>query len=274
MSHEQDDFRFGIEPVGEDVFRTSLPGFGGVTLGAATYAAARTCDDKVLHTLQACFVRPIPPEEEVELAVERISDGRRFARRRVELAIGKRIHFTALASFAAASTGPEFADTTSDWPAPPPEELPSHEEVAREEGWPDADHPEPLDWRWVGRPWDVATGEPSHYRAWVRPRFAPPRDHAEHAAAVALLADYHSHWPVARALGGEPHFETTGFTSLDQLVWLHRDLPWDDWRLIASEAPIGHAGRALGHRRLYARDGRLVASMTQEAMLPTAQLLP
>jgi acyl-CoA thioesterase-2 len=262
-------FTFGVEPLGNEVFTATLPGFGGLTLGASTYAAACTCEDRSFHSLQACFVRPIPPETRVELQVTRVSDGRRLARRRVEIHLDGRLHFTALASFAAPGAGPEFSDPPSTPEPPPPEALVPEEEVARAEGWPDFGHPQPLEWRWVGRPWDVANPdeESSRYQAWVRPRGDELVERELHAAAIALLSDYHSHWPVARRLGGG-HFEPQGFTSLDQMVWLHRDLPWDDWRLLTSTAPLGHAGRALGHRRLYTRDGRLVASMAQEALIP------
>jgi acyl-CoA thioesterase len=43
---------------------------------------------------------------------------------------------------------------------------------------------------------------------------------------------------------------------------------WDEWWLLASESEIAHAGRATTRRRLFSRDGRLVASMMQEQLLP------
>lgn len=75
---------------------------------------------------------------------------------------------------------------------------------------------------------------------------------------------------MARKLGGP--FDAMGFTSLDQSVWIHRDLPWDDWWLLTSWTDQAHAGRSLGHRTLRTRDGLLVASMAQEAMIPGARL--
>ena len=49
---------------------------------------------------------------------------------------------------------------------------------------------------------------------------------------------------------------------------LHRDLPWDDWRLITTECDVAHGGRALSRRMLFTPDGRLVASMAQEQLIP------
>lgn len=81
------------------------------------------------------------------------------------------------------------------------------------------------------------------------------------------MSDFHSHWPVARKL--RRNFEPVGFASLDQLVWIHRDLAWDDYWLLTSENDVTHAGRAFTRRTVHAADGRLVASMAQEALVPS-----
>ena len=129
--------------------------------------------------------------------------------------------------------------------------------------------------RWCGKPWLLdGPSEDSRYHAWVRPaalssNSASAASVAGRAAGIAFTSDYHSHWPVARKLGSS--FDTTDFTSLDQSVWVHRGDPWDDWWLLTSWTEQGHAGRSLGHRTLRTRDGRLVASMAQEAMIPGAR---
>jgi acyl-CoA thioesterase-2 len=143
-------------------------------------------------------------------------------------------------------------------------------EVARAEGWStEANSPVAgaLEWRWVGTPWrPEAAGGPSQYRAWVRPRVPLPEDRALNAAALAFLSDYHSHWSVARKLNA--HFEPVGYASLDQVLWVHREVPWNDWWFLTTESDVGHRGRAFTRRQLHARDGRLVASMAQEALIP------
>jgi acyl-CoA thioesterase-2 len=179
--------------------------------------------------------------------------------------VGDRLLCELLASFATPGEGARFQDLGVE-PAPAsPETLPSEEEVARTEGWSEWVGG-PFEWRWLGTPWRPGPGETSRYAAWVRPRLGLGDDPALHAAAVAYLSDFHSHWPVARKLGA--HFEPFGFTSLDQVVWLHRPSPWRDWRLLVSACDVAHAGRALTRRWLHARDGALVASMAQEALIP------
>ena len=196
-------------------------------------------------------------------------DGRRFAHRRVRVEGDGRLLCELVASFAAPAAGAEYQEAELAAEMPPPEALPTEAQVAGAEGRSlDAPGPfgGPLEWRWLGVPWQAQAGSSSGYRAWVRPRFPLPADPALHAAALAFLADYHSHFPAARRLGGP--FEPFGYTSLDQVLWIHRPLAWDDWWLLTSESDVACAGRALSRRLLHARDGRLVATMAQEALLP------
>ena len=260
-----------LEPAGPDRFTTRLDGFGGVTLGCATLSAALTTD-RPLHSLHAYFLRGVPVDREIELAVERLRDGRRFSHRRVQVRADGQLVCELLASFAVPAGGLDAQDLTLDTTTPPPESLPSEQDIARAEGWkPNEPGPlgGPLEWRWVGStPWSVNGAQSSsRYGAWVRPRFPLRPERAWHAAALAFLADYHSHMSVARWLGSfaEPHF----YTSLDQSLWLHRDLAWDDWWHLTTEGVVAHAGRALTRRSLHARDGRLVATMAQEQLIPS-----
>lgn len=256
-----------LEPAGEDVFRARLPGFGGVTLGCATLAAARTTELS-LHSLHVYFLRPVPTEQPAALRVTRVRDGRRFAHRRVQVCDAERVCCELLASFAAPGASIEYQEPAQGPRPPEPEALPSEEEIARSEGW-ELGKPGPigsaLEWRFVGgTPWRAS--ETSLYQGWVRPRAPLPEDPALHLAALAFLADMHSHMAVARRLGA--HYEPIGYTSLDQVLWVHRDEPWCDWRLVTTVSDVAGAGRAFSRRTLHARDGRLLASMAQEQWVP------
>lgn len=261
-----------LEPAGEDRFRAALPGFGGVTLGCALLAAARSTE-LTLHSLHVYFLRPVPTAHPALFALSRVRDGRRFASRRVEVRDGDKLCFELVASFAAPGDGLEHQEQ-AEADAPSPESLPSEEQIVREEGW-DLTQPGPLgsalEWRFVGgTPWRPATQ--SLYRGWVRPRVPLPDERAFHVAALGFLADMHSHMPAARRLGA--HFEPFGYTSLDQVLWLHRDEPWTDWRLLTSVCDVAAGGRAFTRRTLCARDGRLLASMAQEQLLPAGKGAP
>src|SRR5262249_19021619 len=125
--------RLVLEPVGDDRFHALLPGFGAVTLGCATLAAARTTD-LALHSLHAYFLRPTPPDRPALLRVTRVRDGRRFTTRRVEVLDRDKLCCELLASFAAASSGPEYEEATPPPDLPAPEDLPDEAQVIVEEG--------------------------------------------------------------------------------------------------------------------------------------------
>jgi acyl-CoA thioesterase-2 len=261
--------RLRLEAAGEDRFQALLPGFGAVTLGCTTLAAARTTE-LALHSLHAYFLRPTPADRRSLLRVARVRDGRRFAARRVEVLDGDKLCFELLASFAGAGSGPEYEEAAPPSDLPAPEDLPDEAQVTKDEG---LDSTKPgfvggaIEMRFVGGPpWRKS--DASRYRAWVRPRVALPAEPAFHAAALAFLADLHSHVPAARRLGY--HFEPFGWTSLDQVVWVHRTEPWTDWRLLTSVSEIAAGGRAFGRRTLHARDGCLIASMAQEQFVSFA----
>src|SRR4029453_10963844 len=130
--------------------------------------------------------------------------------RAVEVLGGGRLCCEVFASFAAAGSGPEEQEPAPRPQLPAPEDLPDEAQVMKEESM-DPMQPGflggPIEMRLVGgSPW--RSSDVSLYRAWVRPRKPLPAEPAFHAAAIAFLADLHSHVPVARRLGY--HFEPFG----------------------------------------------------------------
>jgi len=262
-----------VEPCGDDRFTISLRGFdgtsfGGQYLGCAARAAGLTCEGRTMHSLHATFLRPVPPDTPVDVRVERISDGRRLARRRVSLHHDGKLRCEVVASFTAPGSGLAFQDEHLPSGIPAPEELPDQVEVAEREGW-GREWRDPFDWAWVGAPYRQEPDAPPHYHAWVRPAHALPEDPALVAGTYAYLSDLHVHWPVQRKFGGQGIALPFAFLSLDQSLWVHQDAAWDDWWLLTSACDIAHDGRALTHRTLHARDGRLIVTMAQETLLPS-----
>jgi acyl-CoA thioesterase-2 len=99
----------------------------------------------------------------------------------------------------------------------------------------------------------------------VRPQQALPDDPRLHAAALAYLGDYNSDWSVARRLGRG--WLRGRFASLDHAMWVHRAARWNDWWLVTTRSDVAHAGRAFTSREVYTREGSLVASIVQEALV-------
>ena len=55
--------------------------------------------------------------------------------------------------------------------------------------------------------------------------------------------------------------------SLDHAIWFHRDFRMDDWLLYDKDSPSASAGRGFNRGNFFTRDGVLVASTTQEALI-------
>jgi acyl-CoA thioesterase II len=124
-----------------------------------------------------------------------------------------------------------------------------------------------VDGAYTGDP-DAPLGPPELY-AWLRYREAP----AEPYLNQALVAHFTGHLSIATAM--RPHAGlgeamahralSTGVLALT--ISFHDPVRADEWMLYAHES--AHAGRGLAYGRgqIFARDGRLLASFSQEAML-------
>jgi acyl-CoA thioesterase-2 len=55
--------------------------------------------------------------------------------------------------------------------------------------------------------------------------------------------------------------------SLDDSIWFHRDFRMDEWLLYDKDSPSAGGGRGFNRGNFFTRDGRLVASTTQEALI-------
>ena len=137
-------------------------------------------------------------------------------------------------------------------------------ELARSEGMDDW-RPSEVEWRWVERGWEAAKpGESSLWRAWARPREPLRDDPALHEAALAFLSDFGSHWSVVRRLGED--FVWDRFASLDQGLWVHGPVNWNDWWLVVSRSDVALEGHTFTRRQIFDQHGRLLASGSQEGL--------
>jgi len=55
--------------------------------------------------------------------------------------------------------------------------------------------------------------------------------------------------------------------SLDHAIWFHRPLRMDDWLLYDMDSPSAASGRGMNQGTVFSRDGSLVASVAQEALI-------
>ena len=269
-----------VEEIDTDLYRGKRqPGgvgrvFGGQVIAQALQAAQRSTDDpKIAHSLHAYFMRPGDEDHPIILRVVRDFEGKSFATRRVIAMQGGKPILNMAASFQVPEEGLHHQDAMPE--VPPPEALKTERQI-REEMVDEI----PEKWRrhlLRARPIDI---RPVDARSWFRPKKGEPRqqswfrlcapignDPAMHRAVLAYASDM-----ALLGTGTLPHgvnwmTHNLQTASLDHAVWLHEPFRADEWLLYDCDSPwAGHA-RGFNRGRIFARDGRLVASTAQEGLM-------
>ncbi len=244
--------------------------FGGQVLGQALYAALRTVEGRVAHSLHAYFLREGDNHAPIIYEVDRARDGRSFSNRRVVAVQHGRQIFNMTASFQASQPGPEHQDPMPD--VPKPEELKDLRELTSGEAdWMPRRYfsllkiSKALDFRPVDPRHTLSTGarEPRQM-LWVRTSTRLPDDVEAHQAFLAFLSDMGLIGMVTF-----PHVRPPqGFqlASLDHALWFHYPVRVDEWMLFDLHSPWAGGARGFARASVYRGDGTRVATMTQEGL--------
>ncbi|MBW2273485.1 MAG: thioesterase family protein [Deltaproteobacteria bacterium] len=243
--------------------------FGGLVAAQSVVAAGRTVEAGDLHSLHAYFLRPGRYGSPIRFVVDRIRDGRTFTTRRVVAHQDGEAIFNLSASFARPDAGVAHqAEAAPE--APGPEGMIEWAEL-RARWWghaiPKAAINEAIEVRVseeVAPP--SAPGMPPQRFVWLRPRGTPPDDPLLHSALLVFASDRTLTNATFLAAGITPS-PAYQFASLDHAVWLHAAPRFDDWVLYLSRSPVAHAGRGLNHGAMFDKDGRRIASVTQEVLV-------
>jgi acyl-CoA thioesterase-2 len=271
-----------LEKIEHNIFRGRSPQvgwqrvFGGLVVSQALVAAARTVDGRAPHSLHGYFMLPGDPAIPIVYEVDRIRDGNSFTTRRCNAIQHGRAIFSLSASFQVEEAGLEHAIAMPD--VPMPESLPSIEELTSRFGaimpaaarrYFEREMPielRPIDLSRYAHPPDGPRGDPVQ-RVWVRAAGALPDDPAVHRAVLAYLSDMTLLDTTLVAHHRSIFERTLQVASLDHALWFHRPFRADEWLLYAQDSPNTSGGRGLARGLIYARDGRLVASVAQEGLI-------
>jgi acyl-CoA thioesterase-2 len=270
-----------LEKIEENLFRGQSQDlgwgtvFGGQVLGQALSASVQTVPpDRHVHSLHAYFLRPGAVDKPIVYDVDRIRDGGSFTTRRVVAIQNGQPIFNMSCSFQKDEKGFEHQDKM---PAvPKPDGLPNEQERLRAylDKLPKvlqkrAVADRPFEHRPVDPPDDPMAGHvhPPERMVWFRTVARLPDDPALHRYLLAYASD---HGFVTTAL--RPHgisWVSLGMqvASLDHVMWFHQPFRLDEWLLHVIDSPVAHGGRGLVRGRIFAEDGRLVASTAQEGLL-------
>jgi len=55
--------------------------------------------------------------------------------------------------------------------------------------------------------------------------------------------------------------------SIDHAMWFHRSVRVDEWLLYSTDSPSASGARGFTRGKVFSKDGRLVASTSQEGLL-------
>lgn len=247
--------------------------FGGQVIGQAFTAVSHTVEGRAPHSLHGYFLRPGDPSIPILYEVERVRDGKSFTTRRVVAIQHGEPIFVMSASFQVDEPG--FHHQMPMPEVPPPESLPSEEELAAQliPMLPDSmrryfEHERPIE----VRPVDVSRytsrtpREPRQY-VWIKTTAPLPDDPIVHASILAYASDM-TLLDTAMVAHGKTLFDgDIQAASLDHALWFHRPFRADEWLLYAQESPFTGGARGFTRGLIFKRDGELVASVAQEGLL-------
>ncbi len=248
--------------------------FGGQVVGQALVAARATVEaERPVHSLHAYFMRPGSEDHPIDYRVERDRDGGSFSSRRV-VALQEGVPILSMAaSFQRDEGGAGHATPMPD--VPPPESL--LDETAlyaraidripeRMRRW--VTRPRPIE----QRPVDPILQWEDDRRAtrsatWFRAACPLPHDRDLHRAVLAYASDTRLLDASMLAHGWSFWEPAMQVASLDHALWLHDDVRMDEWHLYVTDSPWTGHGRGMNRGSVFARDGRLVATVAQEGLV-------
>lgn len=270
-----------MEPRGLDRFegrrRKSGEGrvYGGQVIAQALAAAEHTVeDDRSAHSLHCYFLRGGSETHTIDYRILRDFDGGSVSNRRVTACQQGEVILNMTASFQKRLNG--FAQQAIAMPdVPAPEDL--GEDLARRKELAETQGIElnerlleagPIDWRTVelAERFSNQSNPPVHH-SWFRTKARLPDDPRVHRAVLAYASDMvmlgTASMPFPACLGTPSLVGST----IDHSIWFHEEFRADEWLMFRSESPWAGHSRAFTRAGIFTRDGRLVASVTQEGML-------
>ncbi|MCB1698842.1 MAG: acyl-CoA thioesterase II [Halioglobus sp.] len=246
--------------------------FGGQVLAQSLNAAIRTVPhDRMAHSLHGYFLRPGDPLKQIVYEVDPIRDGRSFTTRRVVAKQDGCAIFNTAVSFQIPEEGLSHQSTMPD--VPPPEALESEQkELAKlAKQYPDRIQTwnfGPIERRRVLAR-DRINPQPQEpvQHIWFKVRGDVGADPRRHQTLLAYISDFGLLGTALYPHPYAPHSRRIQEASLDHALWFHRPFRVDDYLLYSLDSPNSAAGRGFSRGSFYSRDGVLVASSAQEALL-------
>ena len=273
---------FNLDKVDRDIYSWSGKNvgykriFGGQVMAQTLIAAYKTIDVKhFAHSFHSYFLRPGQMEKPITFTVDRIRDGKSFSTRTVKAIQDGEAIFNSSISFQKEEKGLEHQIKMPD--VPKPEDLKSEienrkallEKLNMDKG----DMPMFLKQREIEmRPVEVQDyfnpkKLPPYKNTWIKAEGKLPKDLISQQAFLLYISDMGLLAAANNSVG--VNFLTKNFqnASLDHAMWFHRELDLNGWFLYSIESPITRNARGFASGSIFSRDGKLIASCTQEGLI-------
>jgi acyl-CoA thioesterase II len=267
-----------LQRQGENVFRAATNHdnsmgavYGGQVVGQALMAALGTVEDMTLHAMSSYFLKAGKVEDPIEYTVEPLNDSRRFAARRVAAMQGDRRIFELTCSFHKDEVGLQHEYAEMGEP-PAPEDLLNLEGFAKanahrlsERQLQTFSKPDLMEMCLTNPDEFFEPADKAARDYWLRiPSAKEIDDLGQHRALLALLSDY---WFPGAASSPHPREPKPMYLSLNHSVWFHAPVRVDEWVFYQTQSDWANHGRGLVQGKMFNREGRLLATVMQEALL-------
>lgn len=248
--------------------------FGGQVAAQALMAAQLTVpDDRHVHSLHLYFILGGDPSIPIVYDVEKVRDGGSFNTRRVAARQHGEIIFYMTASFQKREEGWDHQDRMPI--VPTPEETLRLSDIIAAQGDKHAEawHKEwsSFDMRYIGD--NRAPDDPQRdfvpvcQRLWFRADGTLPDSQIVHNAAFTYISDFSLLGATLVPHGQLLNSPSVQPASLDHTIWFHRPIEADQWLLYDQTSPSASGARGLATARVFAQDGKLVATVAQEGLI-------
>ena len=247
--------------------------FGGQVLGQALVAATQTVEQREVHSLHAYFLRRGDFNAPIVYEVDRAWDGKHFSTRRVVAIQNGAQIFNMSASFQRPEEGLDHQITMPDVPKPEAlEDMQSLYKAALTKA-PEAmrrvlEQKRPFEFRPVEPPdFSRSQKQAPINHVWFKAVAPLPDDEALHRCLLAYASDFGLLGTALRPHAMNMMSTKLVIASIDHAMWFHRKVRVDDWLLYAMDSPSASGARGFTRGSLFSRDGRLVASASQEGLI-------
>ena len=273
---------FNLEKIDRDIFSWNGKNvgykriFGGQVMAQTLIAAYKTVNvEHFAHSFHSYFIRPGNMEKPITFTVDRIRDGKSFTTRSVKAIQDGEVIFNCSISFQKREKGLEHQVDMPD--VPEPETLKSEQELRedilkelkiKKEDMPMYFRQQEIEMRPVEKQnYFKPERMPPYKNTWIKNEGKLPDDQVIQQAFLLYISDMGLLGAANNSVGVNFLTKNLQNASLDHAMWFHRKLDLNGWFLYTIESPITRNARGFSRGSIFSRDGKLIASCTQEGLI-------